>query len=68
MCTKKHVLIFLAGAEAFHSLAHLLLAFANVLPLRIFGITLTPQLNIAAITLNAIIAVGLLWWASKVKK
>ena len=69
MCTKKEVLIFLAGAEAFHTLGHIVLSTSGLLPLHIAWLpwTFTPQLNIAAIAVNALITISLLYWASTLK-
>ncbi|HRN78273.1 MAG TPA: hypothetical protein PLU71_03465 [Candidatus Dependentiae bacterium] len=66
--TQKEFIIFLAGAEAFHTLAHLYIALVGTLPIQFGGITITPQLNMFALIINAIITVGLLWWAQTMKK
>lgn len=68
MCSKRDVVIFVAGAEAFHTLSHLVLNFSNTLPINAFGMTWTQHLNLYAIAINIIITVALLWWASKLKK
>lgn len=65
MRNKKHILLFLAGAEAFHTLAHLILAVSDLLPFTIFGIMVTPVLNMSAVAINAFITLGLLTWASR---
>lgn len=67
MFSLKNVLIFFAGAEFFHTLSHILLPFFVKLPLETKIIYLTPTLNIWAIIINAIITLGLLWWAKKVE-
>jgi hypothetical protein len=67
MFSLKNVLIFLAGAQFFHTLSHILFPFVVELPLKTKIIYLTPTLNIWAIIINAIITLALLWWASKVK-
>lgn len=67
MFSLKNVLIFLAGAEFFHTLSHILLPFFVKLPLETKVIHLTPTLNILAIIINAIITLALLWWAKKVR-
>lgn len=68
MWSKKDILIFLAGAQTFHTLTHIILGMSNTLPIQFFSITWTTQLNIIAIVLNVIITVGLLWWAHKLDK
>lgn len=65
MITKRDVLIFLAGAMAFHTLSHLVLAVSGILPFTFFNIVWTQNKNTLAIVLNAIITFGLLWWAGK---
>lgn len=67
MFSLKNVLIFFAGAEFFHTLSHILLPLFVELPLKTKVIHLTSTLNIWAIIINAIITLGLLWWATKVK-
>lgn len=67
MCSKRDTVIFLAGAETFHTLTHVIINFTHTLPIKVFSITWTSQLNLMAIGINAVITVGLLWWASKLK-
>lgn len=67
MCSKRDVVLFFAGAEAFHTLSHIVLKFMDVLPIQFLSINFTQQLNMVAIIINAIITAGLLWWASKLK-
>lgn len=67
MFSLKNVLIFLAGAEFFHTLSHILLPFFVELPLETKVIYLTSTLNVWAIIINAIITLVLLLWANKVK-
>lgn len=64
-CTKKHVIIFLAGASAFHTFSHILIAFTGTLPIRVFGMEWGQKYNLAAIAINAAITAGLLYWAAK---
>lgn len=64
-CWKHHLLIFLAGAEAFHTVSHILLRYSNTLPLQVFGFEFGQSGNLWAILINAIITVGLLYWAKK---
>ena len=68
MWTKREVIIFFAGVEAFHTLSHLAMGVSGQLPMRVFGFTLTAGRNAWAIVVNAVITAALLWWASKVKQ
>lgn len=63
MWTTKEILLFFAGAEAFHTLSHVFFALSGMLPIRFWGITWTQQSNIIAIVVNAAVTAGLLWWA-----
>lgn len=67
MWTKKDVIIFFAGAMAFHTLSHIMLHFATILPLTFWGIVLTSGLNMYAIVISALITIALLWWAARIK-
>jgi len=67
MLSKRDIIIFFAGAEAFHTLVHILFSMAGTLPIKFFNFLLTPQLNMFAIVLNAIITIGLIWWAARIK-
>lgn len=67
MFTLKNTLIFLAGAEFFHTLCHALLPLFVKLPAELTRITLSPALNMWAAIVNGIITIALLWWASRVK-
>ncbi len=66
MLSKREWIAFAAGAEAFHTLSHIILAFST-LPITIMSITVTQQLNTFAIIVNAVITVALFWWLSKTK-
>jgi hypothetical protein len=67
MCTKKEIIIFFAGFETFHTLAHLLF-YAYGLTIHLTWISVTPKLNLAAFIINLLIATGLFYWASQFKK
>lgn len=67
MYTKREWIIFFAGAEVFHTLTHLFFFFSGSLPLRFFDIIFTQSLNTGAIIINAIAAIGLLYWAQKTR-
>lgn len=61
----KEWFIFFAGAEAFHTLSHIMLYFSNVLPITFYSIEVTQNLNVWAIILNAFFTYILLKWARK---
>lgn len=61
-----HLLIFLAGAQAFHTFSHIFIAFVGILPLHIYGIEYTQKLNLIVTIINCLILAVLLWWASKI--
>lgn len=63
MFTTREILIFLAGAEAFHTLSHLIIAWSGTLPIKFFGVTWDKQSNLYGIIINAVITAGLLWLA-----
>ncbi len=66
MCTKTHILYFLAGAAAFHAFAHFLLPFVVTLPILAWGtIEVTARMSIVAGVVSALVALGLLYWARK---
>lgn len=52
MC-KRCLYVFLAGALAMHTLGHVMLVFSNLLPLSVFGITVTQNLNYLIIVASA---------------
>lgn len=68
MFSFRDFIIFLAGAEFFHTLSHIIMIFFVNLPLNIKFMTLTPTINLWAIVINAIITIALLWWATKLPK
>ncbi len=68
---QEDVLAFLAGTEAVHTLAHGWLGLSGTLPITmpVFPwITITPALNAASIVVNAVITLGLLYWATRLKR
>lgn len=68
MFSLRDFVIFLAGAEFFHTLSHFLLFYFLKLPMDMKVVVLTPSLNIWAIVINGIITILLLWWAHKLKR
>jgi hypothetical protein len=67
MVSTREWIIFLAGAQTFHTITHILMNVSGALPIRFFAINLTPQLNIGAIFVNLLITAGLFWWLLKVR-
>lgn len=67
MLKLRDVVIFIAGAEFFHTLSHIILPYFVTLPLNIKFMMFTPSLNVWAIVINAVITIALLWWASRLK-
>ena len=63
----RDVLVFLAGAAAFHAFSHVWLGLSGMLPMEISfpSMTITPGLNLFAIVVNFLIAVGLLYGAKR---
>lgn len=57
--------VFLTGAQAFHTLSHIIIAFSVNLPLATKYVTLTSTMNSWAIAINALITVVLFWIAKK---
>lgn len=68
MFTLRNILIFLAGAQFFHTLYHIFLAYINSFPLNLKVIVITSTFNTAAIVINSVTTVALLWWASRLSK
>lgn len=67
MWSKKEIVIFCAGAQAFHTLSHIIISMTGTLPIHVFGMIVTQQFNLYAIIINAVVTVGLLWWSSKLR-
>ena len=63
MNTKKEIAKFAAGAAAWEALGHLLLAFTGLLPLTVWGITLTPTFNSVWVVIVAAVSILLAWYA-----
>lgn len=62
MC-QRCLLVFLAGAAAFHAVSHVFLAFSSLLPLTVWGITVTPNLNYLIIAGSVALSALLLYLA-----
>lgn len=67
MLKLRDVVIFIAGAEFFHTLSHIILPYFIKMPLDIKFLMFTHTLNVWAIIINAIFTIILLWWASRLK-
>jgi hypothetical protein len=61
-------IIFLAGAEFFHTISHIFIARFMTLPIHTSVVELTLSLNNWAIAINGIITVLLIVWAVRLKK
>ena len=66
----RDALVFFAGAEAFHTLSHVWLGVSGMLPMEIQfpSITITQDLNVFVIVVNALVTVGLLYGAKRLTK
>ncbi len=64
MCSKC-LFVFLAGAAFMHTIAHISLMFAHLLPLTAFGITVTPHLNYVIIAISFLLTLFFLYGASR---
>lgn len=67
MFSFRDLIVFLAGAEFFHTLTHIMLAFFVILPFDFKFIVLTKTMNTLAIIINAVITILLLYWSYKLK-
>lgn len=66
MCSKRDAIIFLAGAQTFHTLSHIFLMYSNALPITAFGITITAEMNNVITIANVVVTVALIWWAMQI--
>jgi hypothetical protein len=69
----RDTMLFLGGVEALHTLSHVWMAFAGMLPMTVpvfpaVSVTLTEGVNLFAIFANGFIAAGLLYGAHRLKK
>lgn len=67
MFSLRDLIVFLAGAQFFHTISHMLIPYFFKLPLKYKLGFLTKKLNLFAIIANAIITLLLLWWAFSLK-
>ena len=64
----REVLIFLAGAEAFHTVSHMAMAYLAKLPLDLTLVVVTPTMNTWGIIINGFITLFLIWLASRLPR
>jgi hypothetical protein len=65
--TKKNILIFLAGFETFHAFTHFFLWVTNQI-LWTPWLLVTSGWNLGSFIVNSLIAIGLLYWAFRIKR
>lgn len=64
----RDLVVFLAGAEFFHTLSHIILPYFFSLPIDFKFMVLTPSMNLWIIIISALITIGLLWLACKMRR
>lgn len=65
----RDIVIFLAGAAAFHTISHIALPYMVNLPLHSnWGIIITATMNNWTIVISGLITLALLWLASRLNK
>lgn len=64
MCLRD-VVIFLAGAEFFHTIGHIVMPYFINFPIEMSFVVFTATMNNYAIIGNAVVTVLLLWWAKR---
>lgn len=60
---RKEVAKFASGLTAWEAVVHLALGLSGVLPLTIFGITITPELNTIQVIVPGTISIALAYYA-----
>ena len=65
MWSTKEIWIFIAGAQSFHTLSHIVFMLDGILPMRFFGIKITKKANFWIIIINLIITAALFWHIAK---
>lgn len=68
MFSFRDVVVFLAGAEFFHTISHIFFGYFVRLPIDMKVMVLTPTLNLWATIINAAITIFLLWFSTKLKR
>lgn len=64
----RDVVIFLAGAEFFHTLIHIMLPFILNFPVQGRLMEITSGVNNWAIVINVLLTILLLWWARRLSR
>lgn len=64
-CRLRDVVLFLAGAEFFHTLAHVMMSYFMTMPVDMKIMLVTSTMNNYAIVGNALVTVLLLWWVRR---
>jgi hypothetical protein len=64
----RDIVIFLAGAEFFHTLSHIVLAYLVSFPWQTKYVIVTKSLNNNAVIFNGLVTIALLWWAVSLRK
>ena len=67
MITMRETAIFLAGAQAYHTISHLWLGLSGLLPLelKVPKMVLTARFNAFATLVNVLLTGVLFWWVSR---
>jgi hypothetical protein len=68
MITLRDVIFFLAGAEFFHTLSHIFLAYFVTFPLAMKSFHFTSKMNFWAIIINLVVTILLVIWAVKLPR
>jgi len=63
MTTSKEVAKFFSGVTAWEAIVHASLGLSGVLPITIFGFTLTPAINTVQIIVPAAVSLALAYYA-----
>jgi hypothetical protein len=64
----RDIVVFAAGAEAFHTLVHFFLPYYVKFPIETPFLSLTSSMNVWALIINGAITVALLWLAAWMKR
>lgn len=68
MCTLRDTVVFLAGAEAMHTLSHVMMHFYMTFPLQVGHWMVSSNMNNWGMIVNGVITVLLLFWAHRLGK
>lgn len=67
MWTLKEVVIFLSGAQTFHTFSHFFMYYVGFPPFQYYSWTITPQFIFWTGALNIVITLALFWWLMKLR-